>query len=1269
MENIPLHKRLAWLTLGLLLVFISMIIYLVDYLRTDKDILYHVREAIQSDFIECINYFRQDKDQRSEPKSYFTACELEYDKTGKLISWTRNEYLPKEKEIRRLENLNQDRILRLGRNAYYQYRRQDTSGVHVVLIPLHIGYDIENRFLVPFTYLGRWTHESAWLTNQHKKFLRVTTMIGDQGIQIHDVDGLPTYSIDGIPIEPYRHTSRRWVVLLLILGAVSLCIYLRFYTLQHWQLRYIINGVLLLSVLALRYLLKLFDLPRDYINLQVFSPNILSFNEYFAPSLGELTINLLVVLIVSWILYIHFFRLLNIGYRKISNVKVLPWIALIVSIGISTFLLKIYFDIFSSITLNSRVDVEFSNIFKTNLYSFLILLDVGLLLLAISLIQFSILKFNVYFSGKFGYSSRIVLPQLFLALAFNIFWFKYDLKISLLATVALFMLCVVLYRRLFENILHQDLLNYLFIIFAFSIIVCYNVVQGIDLRKRDDARRLADTVLSSELDNIVSGYDFSLITLDRELEKIEQKRRELGKTSDLVEHIRGYFRATNFKGYDIRLFAYDTRGRRIGNSDIKPIYDLTSDISIDLWAEKIQFANTVEGPHTMYRISNTENRFADIYLGQFDLDLGRYGKINFVLELVPRQREVDGLYPFLSVDENVYEDTRLRNSFDLALYQDGSLYYHQGKSEFQIQYEPDTTQRETEGRKNPEQAIINKGKKYIQYVQTDKDEKTVVIRFPVTTNFGVITLFSFIFYFYILGTLGILVLPVWMLRSLRMRKINYYFPLRAKIRFGLLIISVLPMLGIIAFLYPFIEQRFTEQAKTELLDEAERLNRFIGREFINMENDKLRKYKLQKDLVQQIKELEYTTKNDVNLFDANGRRIASTQYDTWNEGLSSDLMDANAYNRLRGGTLVDIVVEERISNLTYYSGYRSILGNNNMPIGFINVPYVAKQDQLEDQVLDFLSYLANIYLLVFLLINAGAVIVSNAITQPLSMIQQRLSAIKLGSPNQKIDYDSQDEIGEIVRTYNQMVKQLAQSEKRLAKTERELAWRQMARQVAHEIKNPLTPMKLSIQHLTRAWKEQHHKLDNIFPRTMKTLLAQIDTMVRIANSFSEFAKMPDPTRIKMSLNEVLLEVIDLYAQSEEAVWLIDVPQDNFSVMADRDQIARCFQNLIKNALQAIEKDGMIQISMKIKSRMAIVAIRDNGKGMSEEVQARAFEPSFSTKSSGMGLGLAMVKRIVEISGGRIHFESEIGEGTTFFVELPAADIDETIQNEGFSVSG
>jgi len=237
-----------------------------------------------------------------------------------------------------------------------------------------------------------------------------------------------------------------------------------------------------------------------------------------------------------------------------------------------------------------------------------------------------------------------------------------------------------------------------------------------------------------------------------------------------------------------------------------------------------------------------------------------------------------------------------------------------------------------------------------------------------------------------------------------------------------------------------------------------------------------------------------------------------------------------------------------------------------------------------------------------------------------------------------------------------MLRKLADSEELLSRSQREMAWQEMARQVAHEIKNPLTPMRLSVQHLVRTWageKPNNEKLNTLFEKVTCTILVQMESLVNIANSFSQFANMPEPVKSKFALQEVIQEVVDLYANEGDVQLELDMPKEEFYVHSDRDQLSRVFNNLIKNGKQAIEHDaGHVLVKMTVEGNLAKVMIADNGKGVPEEIGERIFEPRFSTKSSGMGLGLAIVKKIVEGAEGRIYFESEVGKGTRFFVELP-----------------
>jgi nitrogen fixation/metabolism regulation signal transduction histidine kinase len=271
------------------------------------------------------------------------------------------------------------------------------------------------------------------------------------------------------------------------------------------------------------------------------------------------------------------------------------------------------------------------------------------------------------------------------------------------------------------------------------------------------------------------------------------------------------------------------------------------------------------------------------------------------------------------------------------------------------------------------------------------------------------------------------------------------------------------------------------------------------------------------------------------------------------------------------------------------------------------------------------------------------------------MIQNRLEKVSLSKKNEKIEYKRQDEIGELVTVYNRMVDELSDSAARLAQSEREVAWREMAKQIAHEIKNPLTPMKLNVQYLQRAWKDNVEDFDVYLEKVTNSLIEQIDQLSVIATEFSNFAKMPVAKRSRIDIISKLKHTCDLHKKLPGFEIVPDFDPDRpVWVYADPDQMISVFNNIIKNAQQAIPKgrQGVLKISVKVENGTVRISFADNGNGMPDEVREKIFQPNFTTKSSGMGLGLAIVKNIITNSKGKIWFETEQGKGTTFFIELP-----------------
>jgi len=406
------------------------------------------------------------------------------------------------------------------------------------------------------------------------------------------------------------------------------------------------------------------------------------------------------------------------------------------------------------------------------------------------------------------------------------------------------------------------------------------------------------------------------------------------------------------------------------------------------------------------------------------------------------------------------------------------------------------------------------------------------------------------------------------------------------------------------------------------------------------------------DLLVRYSNVFYT---DINLYSPDGKLLATSRPEIFDEGLTGRRIDNQAYRELRWNRKAEFVHRENIGEMSFLSAYVPFTNAENQLLAYLNLPYFTKQISLSREISLLVVAIVNISFLLLILTIFLAVLISNKITDPLRMIQRKFSRLKLGRSYEKISYEGEDEIGELVHEYNRMVTELARSVEKLARSERESAWREMARQVAHEIKNPLTPMKLSIQQVKRAYEDRAPGWEENFQRFTRTMIEQIENLSAIANAFSHFAQMPTSSFEPVNMVEKVWNIAELFGNTENVEIRVDVHGlSEAMVVADKEQMLRVLTNLVKNAIQAIPEDrpGRVGIDLTLEGKRVIIAVSDNGKGIPDELGEKLFVPNFTTKSSGMGLGLAIVRNIVSNTGGSIHYETRVGEGTTFYVELP-----------------
>jgi len=403
-----------------------------------------------------------------------------------------------------------------------------------------------------------------------------------------------------------------------------------------------------------------------------------------------------------------------------------------------------------------------------------------------------------------------------------------------------------------------------------------------------------------------------------------------------------------------------------------------------------------------------------------------------------------------------------------------------------------------------------------------------------------------------------------------------------------------------------------------------------------------------KDQIYKIRNIHDT---NLSIYGTDGELLKSSLITFYKDTAHTNL-DKNFIKQLRNSKDKRVVKAFKKNGENYRSSYTFIVDQYFKPIAILNLPLIKDTGFIERKLDEFLQLLAQAYFLMLIIASVLAYFLSRSITGTLATISRRIDTTRLEKRNEKININNASiEIQPIISAYNKMVDELEESAARLAQSEREEAWREMARQVAHEIKNPLTPMRLSIQSLERNFDPKDPEAVDKLREYAKSLINQIDTLSSIASAFSDFAKMPVQKNENINITETARLAIDIFNDDNLH---FSADDEKIIINFDRTQMIRVITNLVKNAQQATSTEEQPEINVTIRSAgdQITLQIADNGIGIANDDQYKIFEPKFTTKSKGMGLGLGMVKNIVENYGGNISFESEINKGTKFIINLP-----------------
>ncbi|PKQ61419.1 hypothetical protein BZG02_15815 [Labilibaculum filiforme] len=970
------------------------------------------------------------------------------------------------------------------------------------------------------------------------------------------------------------------------------------------------------GLVLIRYLMLLWGFPAVFSNLEIFSP-VLFATSFFFPSLGDFVINsfFLFVFVYTYSQYL----INNQFFKPKSSLQVIAWVS--VHLLLFYFLYFISIDLFESLIFDSSFSLQMFVFQDNGIYVFIGFAIVVLLFYALGQIA------NLVGAIARDYWSLktyllVIFPT---SLVFSsVLYFLHPAKADL--TVLLFPILFVLVLGFinYQNEKGGRYSLYVVLLLGVSIFVT-NRINVFSSKKEKQDRQVVAMNLSTEYDPTSETFLLEIQEkLDQDSILKDLCKRPFRNEPEIEDYIQNKYFTGFWEQYHLQITICNT----VDDLNIEPDNQIRN--CFEFFQEMI-LTNGEPIPNSNFYYLNEFDGMVS-YLGVISNPSFASDEVKIYLRLDSKVGDEGLGYPELLLDEKV--DLRPEShEYSYGKYQNGKLITSSGKFNYFMSNVAFGTS---------DADFFWKQMDSYDHLVYKFDNNAVVVSCPSISwyNKGITAPYVFVL-FYVFG------FCIWMLEKLTSKfVINLSFKYRIQYSIIALLMLFFLLLGG-GTVYYNINQ--ANEANSRNLQEKLLL---VKREVI--QDLTIKNSKGADDLTEQLRQLSNLIFADIHLYDLSGELIATSRPEIFEKKLQGERMNFAAYYQLFFNGRTHFIHREQIGKLSYLSAYESLVDENNETIAFVNLPYFLKSKELEKEMFNLILAGINLHVLMILLAIFLSVIISNKITYPLRLIQNRLKATRFGSYGEQIEYAKNDEIGSLVKEYNQMLLELEESASRLAKSERESAWREMAKQIAHEIKNPLTPMKLSIQFLQKRFEEKTPNWEVHFNRVSKTLIEQINALSSIATAFSNFAKMPVAKNENLNLVRILEHTVDLFKNDDFDLKLDLNSIEQANVFVDREQFVRVFVNLINNAIQAIPEGNVAQVVIELEEMDSDfqVCVIDNGSGINPEIKEKLFSPNFTTKSSGMGLGLSIVKNIIENANGSIWVESERHIGSCFIVRIP-----------------
>ena len=1152
-------------------------------------------------------------------------------KNNKLDFWSGIKVIPPNSEI-----IKEGASFIKESNGYAEAIKKTEGDFSVIFfIPIKANYKIQNQYLQNTFADDLISEDNIELANSSDKNV----------YRVHSINNTYLFPLKLIKatISPrlFYFEFTFWLLTL-----ITLCMLVQNIGAYFAKKRYTIAAVIFLGsfIVALRFINLYYNLPDLTDKLDIFK-HFYSSNRWF-PNLGDFCIN---ILLVCWFA-IFIFQQRGLIIKKAPG-KTRSYLILFTGIVLLIFSITAFLKIFYGLVLNPTISFDVNNVLGLTGFSV-----IGILMLC-----FSFLILFLFIEVCLTLSKKLSIPVIKQFIVFLIFIIITTVIVNHYweFTPVYFLWAIIVVIRGYSYRYANRKLNsgwfaIIVLLFAFIASIMFDHFESIKekqsrkalilkLEKQDDKK--ADDIFNKIENSIIA--DSAVV-------------RSFTDTSHNSDYLKNRLKKLYLDGYlskyDVTIYEFDNNGRPISEDKSFALSD---------FEDREQYSSFRVSDY-FYRESTSfgsQKYFSILPIKSKGKNLGSMG-----IDLTSKSLQIANSFPALLVEGQSIPENEFKN-YSYAFYDDDKLIIQHGDFEYNLQNtdfkgELDKDIYKTTGIKDLANAkwykfftvynhlIYSPGKHNV--IVISREENVVFYDITALTIFFVLML--------IFSLLAVLIRWSWIrIRILNFsdNRIKWTFKInfdrilyKTRIQFSMVfaVVITLVLVGIVT--YFSITTQYQNQQDAMIKDKITRItNLFEGTPINQYLKNINEETKLSFDRLAD----SYST--DLILFNKQGVLLISTQPKIYEYGLLPGRMNARAYislnNQHNSGFIND---RETLGSLNYKSAYAPLRDAKGEVVAYLQLPYFSDEADYSERIGSLLNIMINIYALIFIAIGLFAIIIARQITTPLNFIQASLGKIIYGKQNEPIKWDRDDEIGALIKEYNSMVSELESSAQKLAQSERESAWREMAKQVAHEIKNPLTPLKLGLQLLEKSWRDKDPKFDQKFERFSKSFVEQIESLSSIASEFSAFAKMPDTRIERINIFNVINQAVTIFKQMDNVTIEYHMMDTPFYINADRDQLLRCFNNLLKNAIEATPPDrhGMINIDYVLTDKNILLTLKDNGNGIPEAMREKIFEPNFTTKSSGTGLGLAFVKNSIENAGGKVWFETKLGIGTTFFFNLPAA---------------